>query len=174
MDGLSGESLSRAIRTNLQRFGIDISKMRGQGYDGAAAMSGRLHGVQAYVREVITTAVYVHCAAHSLNLVIWRLCSVQAVRNCIGIIGAVCKFFNTPKRQAVFERAIENCTQNNPSRRNRLVQMSATRWIERHDSVIVFLQLYHPVIAALEEVSFWQDRDSSTNAQQLSISVQQS
>ena len=174
MDGLSGESLSRAILTNLQRFGIDISKMRGQGYDGAAAMSGRLHGVQAYVRKVVPTAVYVHCAAHSLNLVISKLCSVQAVRNCIGIIGAVCKFFNTPKRLAVFERAIENCSQNNPNRRNRLVQMSATRWIERHDSVIVFLQLYHPVIAALEEVSSWQDRDSSTNAQQLSISVQQS
>ena len=52
--------------------------------------------------------------------------------------------------------------------------MSATRWIERHDSVIVFLQLYHLVIAALEEVSSWQDRGSSTNAQQLSISVQQS
>ena len=173
VDGLSGESLSRAILTNLQRFGIDISKMRGQGYDGAAAMSGRLHGVQAYVREVVPTAVYVHCAAHSLNLVISRLCSVQAVRNCIGIIGAVCKFFNTPNKQAVFERAMENCTQNNPSRRNRLVQMSATRWIERRDSVMVFLQLYHPVIAALE-VSSWQDRDSSTNAQQLSISVQQS
>ena len=97
VDGLSGESLSRAILTNLQRFGIDISKMRGQGYDGGAAMSGRLHGVQAYVREVVPTAVYVHCAAHSLNLVISRLCSIQAVRNCIGIIGAVCKFFNTPK-----------------------------------------------------------------------------
>ena len=36
------------------------------------------------------------------------------------------------------------------------------------------MQLYHPVIAALEKVSSWQDRDSSTNAQQLSISVQQS
>ena len=73
VDLLSGESLSRAILTNLQRFGIDISKMRGQGYDGAAAMSGRLHGVQAYVQEVVPTAVYVHCAAHSLNLVISKL-----------------------------------------------------------------------------------------------------
>ena len=66
--------------------------MRGQGYDGAAAMSVRLHGVQAYVREVVPTAIYVHYAARSLNLVISRLCSVQAVRNCIGIIGAVSNF----------------------------------------------------------------------------------
>ena len=42
--------------------------MRGQGYDGAAAISGKLNGAQAYTRKVVPTALYVHCAAHSYNL----------------------------------------------------------------------------------------------------------
>ena len=97
---LSGKELSEAILINLQKFGIDVSHMRGQGYDGAAAMSGRLKGVQASVREVVPTAIYsyVHCVAHSLNLVVSSLCSVREVRNCIGTLAAVCNFFHTPKR----------------------------------------------------------------------------
>ena len=57
VEGLSGKELSEAILTNLQKFGIDVSRMRGQGYDGAAAMSGRPKGVQAYVREVVPAAI---------------------------------------------------------------------------------------------------------------------
>ena len=48
----------------------NVLKMHGQGYDGATAMSGRLNGTQAYIREIIPTALYVHCAAHSLNLAV--------------------------------------------------------------------------------------------------------
>ena len=48
---------------NLSQIGIDVSKMRGQGYDGAAAMSGRLNGAQVHIREVIPTPFSVHCCA---------------------------------------------------------------------------------------------------------------
>jgi len=42
--------------------------MYGQGYDGAANMAGRFKGTQTVVKEIYTKALYVHCAAHSLNL----------------------------------------------------------------------------------------------------------
>jgi len=73
---LSGKELASTVLKNLSQIGIDVSKMRGQGYDGAAAMSGRLNGVQVHIREVIPTALYVHCAAHSLNL---EMCQTLAV-----------------------------------------------------------------------------------------------
>ena len=52
---LSGKNLASTILNNLSDIGIDVSKMRGQGYDGATAMSGRLNGAQAYIREIIPT-----------------------------------------------------------------------------------------------------------------------
>ena len=67
-------------------------KMRGQGYDGAAAMSGRLNGAQVHIREVIPTVLYVHCAAHSLNLAVSNSCNLSSIRNCMGIIASVYNF----------------------------------------------------------------------------------
>ena len=56
---LSGKELASTVLKNLLQIGIDVSKMRGQGYDGAAAMSGRLNDAQVHTREVIPTAFYV-------------------------------------------------------------------------------------------------------------------
>ena len=80
--------------------------MRGQGYDGATAMSGRLNGAQAYIREIIPTALYVHCAAHSLNLAVSNSCDLSPVRNCMGTIASVYNFFNAPKRQNILRKSI--------------------------------------------------------------------
>ena len=43
---------------------------RGQGYDGAANMSGVYSGfrMQTRIKEMEPLAKYVHCAAHNLNL----------------------------------------------------------------------------------------------------------
>jgi hypothetical protein len=49
---------------------IDISKCRGQGYDGASVMSGKLSGVHKRFQDCVPNAVYVHCNAHNLNLVL--------------------------------------------------------------------------------------------------------
>ena len=40
-----------------------------QGYDGVANMAGIHRGVQAIIRYRVPDAVYVHCKAHSWNLV---------------------------------------------------------------------------------------------------------
>ena len=47
----------------------DLSKLRGQGYDGAANMCGD-SGLQARINEKNPYARYIHCCAHNLNLVI--------------------------------------------------------------------------------------------------------
>ncbi|KAJ8869567.1 hypothetical protein PR048_028558 [Dryococelus australis] len=42
----------------------------GQCYDGASAMSGKFKGLQKIVADLQQKAIYVHCAAHSLNLAV--------------------------------------------------------------------------------------------------------
>nr|CAI5820579.1 unnamed protein product [Callosobruchus analis] len=51
-------------------YGIDLTKCRGQGYDGANVMSGVYGGLQTLIKEHAPNADYVHCAAHALNLVL--------------------------------------------------------------------------------------------------------
>lgn len=48
-------------------FGIDCDFLYGQGCDGANNMSGQFQGVQAHTRDKYPKAIYVYCAAHSLN-----------------------------------------------------------------------------------------------------------
>ncbi|XP_060846259.1 zinc finger MYM-type protein 1-like [Rhopalosiphum padi] len=61
------------IKDVLNMFNLDLSKCRGQGYDGAAVMSGSHSGVQKRISDIIPSASYVHCNAHNLNLVLCDL-----------------------------------------------------------------------------------------------------
>ncbi|XP_068227397.1 zinc finger MYM-type protein 1-like [Palaemon carinicauda] len=66
----TGEALEKEVISMLNRNNLSIDDMRGQGYDGAANMSGICNGLQARVQRQNPKAVYVHCHAHSLNLVL--------------------------------------------------------------------------------------------------------
>ena len=146
--------------------------MRGQGYDGATAMSGRVNGTQAYIREIIPTALYVHCATHSLNLAVSNSCDLSPVRNCMGTIASVYNFFNAPKRQNILRKSIN--TISSKTKAQKLVQICATRWVDRHESVSVFSNLQFAVVEALTEISTWPDRETSSRALQLLSTIRQS
>ena len=85
-DGVTGEALSEGIMLKLQTYGLDLHLLRGQGYDGAGAMAGRISGVAARIPGQYPLAFYVHCFSHKLNLVIVNACRVQAIRNAMGVI----------------------------------------------------------------------------------------
>ena len=98
---VTGKGLATTIIDNLRFFGIDINKMRGQGYDGAESMSAMYNGVQAHIREIIPTALFVHCAAHSLNLAVSNACDIASIRNCMGTLGKVYDFL-TPRKGKLY------------------------------------------------------------------------
>ena len=79
-EDLNAESLSGAIQDELKQIGINIKNLVAQGYDGAAVMSGKCSGVQQRIKEIVPQAIYVHCLAHRLNLVI-----VQAVKSVVPV-----------------------------------------------------------------------------------------
>ena len=73
---LDAESLTQYILEALSNYNLDPQLMVSQGYDGAAVTSGHCSGVQQRVRQVAPHAIYVHCHAHVLNLVL-----VDCVKN---------------------------------------------------------------------------------------------
>ncbi|XP_049306337.1 zinc finger MYM-type protein 1-like [Bactrocera dorsalis] len=63
-------AMSKQIIKSINGKSISLNKCRGQGYDGANTMKGTYGGIQKLIRDIEPNAVYVHCAAHNLNLVV--------------------------------------------------------------------------------------------------------
>ena len=51
------------------KFGLDISCLRGQRYDGGGNMAGKINGLQQKMIQENPKALYFHCADLQLNLV---------------------------------------------------------------------------------------------------------
>ena len=65
-------------------YGLNLGYIRGQGYDGAGNMAGKYRGAAVTIQSRCQ-AVYVHCAAHALNLCVVVACSVQLVATMVEI-----------------------------------------------------------------------------------------
>ena len=64
----SALSLKTAIDSFFSRYGLSISRLRGQGYDEASNMRGEFNGLKALILKENESAFYVHCFAHQLQL----------------------------------------------------------------------------------------------------------
>ena len=119
-------------------LGVDMSKLIGQGYDGCSAMTGMLNGVQAKIREIYPKALYVHCSAHRLNLVVNDLNSVQTIRNTTSTIKSIVSYF----RESLRRRALV------PN----LPLLSETRWTSKYKSIRKFKENFSAILNALNEL----------------------
>ncbi|XP_065667630.1 uncharacterized protein LOC136087929 [Hydra vulgaris] len=93
----TAETLFNAIIDVFTRCTIPMNKLVGYAFDGASNMSERLSGVKACLGETYPQAVYVHCANHSLDLVLQEVCfeikmvidTIQFVRD----VGTIMRVF---------------------------------------------------------------------------------
>ena len=128
-----------------------MSELRSQGYDGASTMSGHKSGVQARIREKQPKAVYTHCAAHSLNLVIVKSCSLPEIRNCIDSFKRITIWVKySPKREALLKAIAGEYTY--PASRQTLLNICITRWFENIDGRERF-SLAHPFLVKMFELT---------------------
>lgn len=70
----SAESLSVSIFAFLIKYNLDKFHIVAQSYDGANVMSGKFNGVQEKVRNKFPYAIYTHCMAHRINLIVIDMC----------------------------------------------------------------------------------------------------
>ncbi|XP_030750799.1 zinc finger MYM-type protein 1-like [Sitophilus oryzae] len=68
--GQSAEDMVKQLLLFFEKNNLSFERLRTQGYDGAANMTGVYNGLQAKILEKQPNALYVYCAAHNLNLVI--------------------------------------------------------------------------------------------------------
>jgi hypothetical protein len=84
----------------VEEFGIQ-EKLVAQSYDGAAVMAGHLTGLCTRVQAKYPSALFVHCFAHRLNLVLQKVCTnIKECRLFFSLLSALPTFFsNSPKRK---------------------------------------------------------------------------
>ena len=61
-------SLKTYIFSLLLEHSLSLSRIRGQGYDEANNMKGEINGLKTLIMKENSSAYYVHCFAHQLQL----------------------------------------------------------------------------------------------------------
>lgn len=62
--------LKSSIDALFAELNLSLKQVRGQGYDGASNMRGEFNGLQSLIMRENSSAYYVHCFAHQLQLVL--------------------------------------------------------------------------------------------------------
>ena len=128
--GISGQNLAEKTMTYLEALGLDLSNLRGQGYDGVSNMAGAIKGTAAIITKQYPFAIYWHCASHCLNLATAKSLEVTRIRNMMGVVGRVYQFFAAhPKHQRALEKAISDCQHSSTA--HKLKDMCRTRWLQQ-------------------------------------------
>lgn len=159
----TGEGLSNTVKTHFNQMGLYLINCRGQGYDGARAMSGIFQGCASRIMVDFPHAPYVHCVSHSFNLAVGDSCKISIIRNTIGTINEIINFFRySAKRQNRLNEAVNevDCV----IKKKRLQRFCETRWVERLDSIITFKEFFVPIYNALEKIHESENDESSKKA----------
>lgn len=170
-DATTGESLSDAFLKNLRLAGVDVDKMRGQGYDGASNMSGKFRGVQARIRQSLPKAVYTHCKAHCLNLAIVHASEEPLARNMMNTVQEIAFSFNySAKRLLRYKETLANDAGSKIAmeHRTKLQSLCETRWAARADALNTFQSSYITVVEALADLCLHYG-DSKAGAYRIAI-----
>ncbi|CAH1104289.1 unnamed protein product [Psylliodes chrysocephalus] len=94
-------TIAKFKRLRSRRHSLECgSKLVAQSYDGAAVVAGHLGGRQAKVKEKFKHAVFVHCIAHRINLVLSR--SMDNIKDCkvfFSTLSGLASFFSKSSKR---------------------------------------------------------------------------
>ncbi|XP_076886823.1 uncharacterized protein LOC143536794 [Bidens hawaiensis] len=155
-------SLKAAIDDLFARNNLSIGRVRGQGYDGASNMSGEFNGLKALILKENSSAYYVHCFAHQLQLVVVGLATkhyeiyrlYKELSNLVNVVGGSCKRIDL-LRESQRESLGLNSEVETGSGKNQelsLARAGDTRWSSHEKTILRLLTLYPSVIDVLEYI----------------------
>uniref|UniRef100_H3AMG0 HAT C-terminal dimerisation domain-containing protein n=1 Tax=Latimeria chalumnae TaxID=7897 RepID=H3AMG0_LATCH len=132
---------------------IDIENCRGQSYNNAANISGQYMGLQARIKEMNPLAVYVPCAAHSVNLV-GTATSVNCCLAAANLFGTVQQIYTFAAESAKrWNTLTEGLSANENGWVLTLKTLSSTRWHCHADSIKALSLNYGNFFCALKSLA---------------------
>ena len=82
--GVTGFGIAETILDLLQKNHLDPKLLRGQEYDGASNLAGKVKGAAAIITSKHSLALYFHCASHQLNLAVMKSAELISAKNLMG------------------------------------------------------------------------------------------
>ncbi|CAM8920402.1 unnamed protein product [Rhodiola kirilowii] len=158
-------ALKRGIDEFFAKYGLSLSKLRGQGYDGASNMRGELNGLKTLILNENPCARYIHCFAHQLQLVVVAVAQsnqfvgdfFEYLSMITNMVGASCKR-KDEFRQVQHEHLVEMLANGEIStgkglnQETSLVRPGATRWGSHFTTIIRLLSLWPSTIKVLGNI----------------------
>ena len=130
---------------------LPISMCKGQAYDGAANMSGRIRGVATRFKEEEPAALYVHCLAHILNFYLQDVSrSCNSVRDSLQLVMEIIKLIKFYPKHVTLFSTIKS--QLSPETQN-LKPLCPTWWTIRTGAINTILDNYEALFITLDEVN---------------------
>jgi len=141
-------SLFKVIENSLTSLGIPLHRIKGYCFDGASNMSGSIGDVQALMKKAIPESAYVHCANHSLDLVLQDIAKEQTiVSDAMQFVKDVSTALrDSSKRQELFKSVFTK----DPIKVSKLCP---TRWCVRTLALKRVLDAYEEVALAMQQLS---------------------
>lgn len=139
----------------MPKFDLDVQDMRGQGYDNGSNMSGKHIGLQQRVKNINSRAIFVPCAAHTLNLVVNESAKIShETINFLNIVQELYVFFSSSTyRWNILKRNVKNLN---------LTSVSYTRWESRVKALRPLRNQLGRVCKALADLIEDDSRDAKT------------
>ncbi|XP_042374444.1 zinc finger MYM-type protein 1-like [Zingiber officinale] len=161
----SSRSLKDAIDALFAKHGLSLSRLRGQGYDGASNMRGEFNGLKSLILQENPYASYIHCFSHQLQLVIIAVAKSNLnasdffyyVTMIVNTTGASCKR-RDQLRQIEHDRIVvmleggDISTGSGKNQETNLVRPGDTRWGSHYLTLGRLLSMWPSVIQVLENI----------------------
>ncbi|KAL0825599.1 hypothetical protein Bca101_049276 [Brassica carinata] len=161
----SSASLKCAIDSFFAKHGLSMKKLRGQGYDGASNMKGEFNGLRSLILRENSSAYYVHCFAHQLQLVVVGVAKkhfevsdfFDKIYVLLNVVGASCKRkdkIREDQRKIIEEGVREGKikTGKGLNQECSLQRPGNTRWGSHYKTLLRLADLFTSIIKVLEYV----------------------
>ncbi|XP_075495869.1 uncharacterized protein LOC142533113 [Primulina tabacum] len=165
-------SLKAAIDKMFSRYNLSMSKLRGQGFDGASNMQGKFNGLKALILKENPCAFYIYCFAHQLQLALIAVAKknlpisnfFRVVGDVLNVVGASCKHSDLlrEKHSGFIVEALERgeiSSGRGLNQETTLQRAGDTRWGSHYNSLISLISMFSAVVDVLEIIS---EDDSSS------------
>lgn len=154
----------------MRKYGLDPQCIVSQGYDGASVMSGRCRGVQKLIRDSVPHAIYIHCQAHVLNLVLVdSVKSIPEAEEFFALLEALYVFISTSKAHTIYLAKQKEMYPKKPVRE--LKRLSDTRWTCRYEAINAVSHTFEALMCTLDEIAHGSDRSKGVEAMGLYLQI---
>jgi hypothetical protein len=165
VDNTCSISLKLALEALFAKYNLSLSRVRGQGYDGASNMRGEINGLKSLILKENKCAFYVHCFAHQLQLALVAVANKLddiawffiVLNNLTSVVGASCKRKDMLResQNSLVTEAVESgeiSTGRGLNQETTLTRAGDTRWGSHFGTLLRLTSLFPSVCDVLNMI----------------------